>query len=56
LEEAGVGESDRGRILIKQRHSYVEVKPEVQQAVIDKLNGTSICGREALVEAARPRD
>ncbi len=56
LEEAGVAANERGRILVKQRHSYVEVKPEVQQAVIDKLNGTSICGREALVEAARPRD
>ncbi len=55
LDSAGVSETDTGKILVKQRHSFVEVKPEIQQVVIDKLNGTSICGREALVEVARPR-
>lgn len=56
LDDAGVSESDTGRILVKQRHSFVEVKPEVQDAVIAKLNGVSICGRQALVEPARPRE
>ncbi len=55
LDSAGVSGTDTGRILVKQRHSFVEVKPGLQQLVIDKLNGTSICGREALVEVARPR-
>lgn len=56
LDDAGVAGSDTGRILVKQRHSFVEVKPEVQDAVIAKLNGISICGRQALVEPARPRE
>ncbi len=55
LEDAGIEQSDTGRILVKQRHSFVEVTPAAQQAVIDKLNGSTICGREALVEVARPR-
>jgi hypothetical protein len=56
LDGAGIGAEVRGRILVKQNHSFVEVLPDVQQRAIEALNGSTICGRAALVEVARPRD
>jgi hypothetical protein len=55
LADAGVVDDSTGRIAIRERHSYVEVRPELGQQVIDSLHGSKICGRDAVVEVARPR-
>jgi ATP-dependent RNA helicase DeaD len=55
LEEAGVQHTSTGRIAIRERHSFVEVRPYVQQIVISKLHGITLCGRVTVVEVARPR-
>jgi ATP-dependent RNA helicase DeaD len=56
LSEAGIAQADLGRILVKHGHSLVQVAPHLQQQVITRLNGSTICGREALVELARRRE
>jgi ATP-dependent RNA helicase DeaD len=56
LNSAGVSQPDLGRIQVKHGHSLVQVAAHVQQQVIARLNGTTICGREALVEPARRRE
>jgi hypothetical protein len=56
LSEAGIDQADLGRILVKHGHSLVQVAPHIEQHVIAKLNGSTICGREALVELARRRE
>jgi ATP-dependent RNA helicase DeaD len=55
LDAAGILAGDTGRIHVKLKHSFVEVKPEVQEQVIERLSGTQICGRVTHVEVARPR-
>lgn len=56
LTDAGIAQADLGRILVKHGHSLVQVAPHMEQHVIAKLNGSTICGREALVELARRRE
>lgn len=55
LANAGVLDGKTGRIAIRERHSYVEVPPELGERVILELHGRELCGREAVVEVARPR-
>jgi ATP-dependent RNA helicase DeaD len=55
LADAGVSDGTTGRIAIRERHSYVEVPPELGERVITHLHGSELCGREAVVEVARPR-
>jgi ATP-dependent RNA helicase DeaD len=55
LDAAGIAAEDTGRILVKLKHSFVEVKPDAQERVIEKLAGVEICGRVTHVELARPR-
>jgi hypothetical protein len=55
LANAGVLDGSTGRIAIRERHSYVEVPPELGERVITELHGSELCGREAVVEVARPR-
>ncbi len=55
LDEAGIGADETGRITIRQRHSFIEVRPTQQDEAIDKLSGRELCGREMQVEVARPR-
>jgi ATP-dependent RNA helicase DeaD len=55
LDAAGISADDTGRILVRLKHSFVEVKPDAQDRVIEKLGGREICGRVTHVEVARPR-
>lgn len=56
LETAGIGSEATGRLSIRQRHSFLEVRSSEQEAVIAKLTGTEVCGRAMHLEVARPRD
>lgn len=55
LTDAGIDGEHRGRISIRQRHSFVEVRPERHEEAISRLTGSSLCGREVQVEVARQR-
>jgi hypothetical protein len=55
LRAAGIEQQDTGEVVVKARHTYVQVTPEVQELAVSRLNGMEICGRQAVVEVARPR-
>lgn len=55
LRAAGIEPEDTGEVLVKARHTYVQVSPRVQDLAVSRLNGMEICGRQAVVEVARPR-
>jgi ATP-dependent RNA helicase DeaD len=55
LRAAGIEQQDTGEVVVKARHTYVQVTPEVQELAVSRLNGMEICGRPAVVEVARPR-
>lgn len=55
LRAAGIEQQDTGEVVVKARHTYVQVTPEVQEQAVSRLNGMEICGRQAVVEVARPR-
>ena len=55
LHAAGVAEGETGKVHIRLRHSFLEVKPDAQASVIEKLRGIEIAGRQAQVELARQR-
>lgn len=55
LRAAGIEQADTGEVVVKARHTYVQVSPEVQELAVSRLNGMEICGRQAVVEVARPR-
>lgn len=55
LAAAGIEQRDTGDVIVKARHTYVQVSPEVQEQAVSRLNGMEICGRQAVVEVARPR-
>jgi RNA-binding protein YlmH len=55
LRAAGIEQQDTGEVVVKARHTYVQVTPRVQELAVTRLNGMEICGRQAVVEVARPR-
>lgn len=55
LRDAGIDSDNTGEVIVKARHTYVQVSPEVQDLALSRLNGMEICGRQAVVEVARPR-
>lgn len=55
LRAAGIEQADTGEVVVKARHTYVQVSPQVQELAVSRLNGMEICGRQAVVEVARPR-
>lgn len=55
LHAAGISEGETGRVHIRLRHSFLEVKPDARASVIEKLQGIEIAGRQAQVEPARQR-
>lgn len=55
LRAAGIEQADTGEVVVKARHTYVQVSPQVQELALSRLNGMEICGRQAVVEVARPR-
>ena len=55
LRAAGIDSDNTGEVIVKARHTYVQVSPEVQDLALSRLNGMQICGRPAVVEVARPR-
>ena len=57
VNEGGVGSADVGRIDVRESHSIVEVSPSAADAVIERVTGTPIRGRRAIVrrDEERPR-
>lgn len=55
LSAAGIDEANTGEVVVKARHSYIQVMPDVRERALERLNGMEICGRQAYVEVARPR-
>ncbi|MEN9581266.1 MAG: hypothetical protein RJA70_4275 [Pseudomonadota bacterium] len=55
LTQAGVAQEATGKITVRQRHSFVQIRPEQQEDTIAKLSGRNLRGREMTVEVARPR-
>jgi ATP-dependent RNA helicase DeaD len=55
LRSAGIDGEDTGEVIVKARHTYVQVSPRVQDLALSRLNGMEICGRHAVAEVARPR-
>ncbi|HET7372767.1 MAG TPA: DbpA RNA binding domain-containing protein [Gemmatimonadaceae bacterium] len=53
--QAGLSSGDVGRIDIRESHSIVEVASAVADTVIDRVTGTSIRGRRALVRRDEER-
>jgi ATP-dependent RNA helicase DeaD len=55
--EGGIQSSDVGRIDIRESHSIVEVSPDAADRVIERVTGTPIRGRRAIVrrDEERPR-
>jgi ATP-dependent RNA helicase DeaD len=50
---AGVDRHDIGRVQVRDTHSYVSIRAEVQAPVVEKLAGRSHKGRSLIVEPAR---
>jgi ATP-dependent RNA helicase DeaD len=57
VNEGGVGSGDVGRIDVRESHSIVEVSASAADAVIERVTGTPIRGRRAIVrrDEERPR-
>lgn len=55
LADAGVTEDVTGKITVRQRHTFVQVRADEQAATIAKLSGRLLRGRAMAVELARPR-
>lgn len=52
-ETAGIDKNDVGRVQIRDTHSYVSVRSEVGEQVVQKMAGHAHKGRELVVEPAR---
>jgi ATP-dependent RNA helicase DeaD len=55
LREGGLGETDVGRVRMRDRNSFVSVRTEHVEAAVNALAGKSIAGRIVIAELARPR-
>jgi ATP-dependent RNA helicase DeaD len=55
LREAGLAETDTGRVRMRDRNSFVSVRTELVAAAVNALAGKSIAGRVVVAELARPR-
>jgi ATP-dependent RNA helicase DeaD len=53
--EAGVSSSDIGKVDVRESHSVVEVSSDIVSAVIEKVTGTEIRGRRAIVRRDEER-
>ncbi len=53
--EAGVSSSDIGKVDVRESHSVVEVSSDIVGAVIEKVTGTEIRGRRAIVRRDEER-
>ncbi|MDB4875233.1 MAG: DbpA RNA-binding domain protein [Gemmatimonadetes bacterium] len=53
--EAGVSSSDIGKVDVRESHSIVEVSADIVGAVIEKVTGTDIRGRRAVVRRDEER-
>jgi ATP-dependent RNA helicase DeaD len=54
-ERAGMSSADTEYVHVRSRHSFVGVKRELLDRVIEALNGATIAGKLATAEEARPR-
>jgi ATP-dependent RNA helicase DeaD len=57
--QGGITSDDVGKVEVRESHSIVEVSPEVADGVIERVTGTTIRGRRAIVrrdEQRAPRD
>ncbi len=55
LREGGLGETDTGRVRMRDRNSFVSVRSHMIEAAVIALAGKSIAGRILVAELARPR-
>jgi ATP-dependent RNA helicase DeaD len=57
--QGGITSDDVGKVEVRESHSIVEVSPGVADGVIERVTGTTIRGRRAIVrrdEQRAPRD
>jgi ATP-dependent RNA helicase DeaD len=55
LREGGLGETDVGRVRMRDRNCFVSVRTELVETAVNALAGKSIAGRIVVAELARPR-
>ncbi|MEO8878238.1 MAG: DEAD/DEAH box helicase, partial [Polyangiaceae bacterium] len=55
LRDAGLSESDTGQVRMRDRNSFVDVRPHLVEAAVTALAGKTIAGRTIIAELARPR-
>lgn len=55
LRRAGIAESDIVSVKVKEKHSFVSVRPELAEQALSALNGAEVLGRKVRAETARPR-
>ena len=53
--QAGVASASIGKVDIRESHSVVEVSPDISELVIEKVTGTEIRGRRAIVRRDEER-
>lgn len=52
---AGLSENDVVSVKVKEKHSFVSVRPELAEQALAALNGAEVLGRRVRAETARPR-
>ncbi len=52
-EGAGLQRSDLGRVQVRDTHSYVGVRADAGERVVQRLHGRPYKGRDLIVEPAR---
>jgi ATP-dependent RNA helicase DeaD len=55
LQEHGVSSEATEYVHVRHRHSFVGVKKDALDAVVQALSGATIAGKLAVAEPARPR-
>lgn len=55
LEAVGIGEAERGRIRMRDRITFVSVRPESLERAIAALAGKVMAGRTLVAERAKPK-
>ena len=53
--QAGVTSASIGKVDVRESHSVVEVSPDITELVIEKVTGTEIRGRRAIVRRDEER-
>ncbi|MBK8256644.1 MAG: DEAD/DEAH box helicase [Polyangiaceae bacterium] len=55
LEKAGIAKESVQRVRVRERHTFLTVRPEDEERAIAALNGVGIAGRSVAAERARER-